>query len=712
MVGTMSGMAIERGGGALDDGLRRLLDRAVAASSNGIVITDNSLNDFPIIYVNPAFERTTGYTADEATGRNCRFLQADDREQEARDELRLALEEGREARVVLRNYRKDGELFWNELYVSPVYGEDGTVTHFVGVQNDITDRRRIEEALREREDRLRIATESTGLGTWDYYPETGELRWDDRCKAMFGISPDAEVDYETFLAALHPDNREWTEEVVRQALDPAGSGIYSIEFRTVGIEDGVERWIASQGQAFFEGETPVRFVGTVVDITERKRAEEERDLLLVREQLARAEAVATRRRLEVLAASGPVLASSLDYSTTLARIPRLVVPDFAELCVLDIVREGVVEQVGAAHADPEKEPLLRDLKLYRRFDEGSPGYAARVLNSGRPLLLPEVGDAFLGDVAANDEHRRLIEILGLRSIISVPLMTRRRVLGVMTLADSSKTFNEEDLSLAEGLASRCALAMDNASIYEEQTYISRTIQRSLLPDLPAVPGVEVSVEYLPVEAESEIGGDFYDLMDGPEGSGSWLAILGDVRGKGAVAASITALARYSIRAIALKEDDPATLLTSVNAVMLRQLADYQYCTVACVRLNPLGAGRGVDITVTRGGHPPPLIRRASGAVENVGPMGRALGIFPDAELSEETTHLDTGDVLLLYTDGVTEARSAAGLFYGEDRLRHLLASCGGQSADEITACIKSSILDFQEGPPRDDLALMVLRVVR
>ena len=124
--------------------MRRLLDRAVAASSNGIVITDPKSPDDPIVYVNPAFERISGYPMDEVLGRNCRFLQSEDRDQPALDELRAALREERESRVVLKNYRKDGTPFWNELYVSPVHDEEGRLTNFVGVQNDITERRRIE----------------------------------------------------------------------------------------------------------------------------------------------------------------------------------------------------------------------------------------------------------------------------------------------------------------------------------------------------------------------------------------------------------------------------------------------------------------------------------------------------------------------------------------------------------------------------------------
>jgi PAS domain S-box-containing protein len=137
----------------------RLLERAVTASTNSISITDPSQPDSPLVYVNPAFERTTGYAAEEALGRNCRFLQGEDRDQPALGKLRAAIREERHCTVVLRNYRKNGTLFYNELSVYPVRNENDRVVNFVGVQNDITERRRTEEALREirRAERRRIA---------------------------------------------------------------------------------------------------------------------------------------------------------------------------------------------------------------------------------------------------------------------------------------------------------------------------------------------------------------------------------------------------------------------------------------------------------------------------------------------------------------------------------------------------------------------------
>ena len=562
------------------DELRRLLDRAVAASSNGIVITDPNLPDGPIIYVNPAFERTTGYSRDDAIGRNCRFLQDQDRDQPAVGELRESVKAGRECRVVLRNYKKDGTLFWNELYVSPVHDDEGRLANFVGVQNDVT---------------------------------------------------------------------------------------------------------------------------------ERKRAEEERDLLLAREQLARAEAVKSRRRLSMLAAAGTTLASaSLDYAATLKRISRLAVPELADWCVVDLVdEEGRVSQAAATHAESSQEVMLRELSKYRRFGDEDPGSTARVLRSGRPVLIREVSDD-VADELKDREHRRIINQLHPRSIMAVPLLARGRTLGAMTLVSSNPEwrYDEEDLALAENLAYRCALAVDNARLYSERNFIARTLQRSILPTLPETRGLEVGAEYLPMGEENEVGGDFYDLME-VQNSG-YLAVIGDVRGKGPVAAAVTALARYTIRATALGSDSPAAVLTRLNDAMLSQLSDYQFCTVACVRLGSVNGG--LDLTVARGGHPAPLLLRNDGSVEEFGCPGKALGVFPDAGLAESSGRLESGDALVLYTDGVIEARSPDGALFGTERLVSVLGVLGGLEASSIARKIRDAALEFQEGTQHDDLAVFVLRV--
>jgi len=689
--------------------MRRLLDRAVAASSNGIVITDPKLPDNPIVYVNPAFEKISGYTTDEVRGRNCRFLQADDRDQSALDELRVALREKRECRVVLRNYRKDGTPFWNELYVSPVHDEDGRLTNFVGVQNDISERRRIEEVLRESEERFRATFEHAAIGAAQVGIDGRWLRVNRRLCEIVGYERE-ELLERTFQDTTHPDDLEGDLAQMRLLLE-GELQTYTMEKRYL-RKGGPEVWVNLTVSLVRDASgKPAYFIAVVEDISERKKTEEERDLLLVREQLARAEAVAARRRLTLLAAAGPALAASLDYEQTLEDITRLLVPELADWCLLDIVEDdGSVNQLAAAHAEEEKEDLLRKLREHRRFGEGDPGSTAEVLRTGQSVLLSDLPDPTFYEPELEGEHLEIVNRLEPRSLMCVPLLARGRTIGAITLISSrlDRCYDEDDLMLAEDLAYRCALSADNARLYRDRSEIARVLQRSLLPPhLPEIPGVQVGAEYLPVGEANDVGGDFYDLINTVEDG--WLCAIGDVRGKGVEAASVTALARYTIRAVTLKNDRPSEVLAALNEAMLRQLPEDRFCTAACVRLEPQDGSAGVRVDVSRAGHPPPLMVHPGGEVEEVGCSGRVLGVFPDAELRDTSLRLMPGETLVLYTDGVTEARSPDGDFFGEGKLRHLLSSCAGCDAVTLARRIKGVVLDFQEGYPRDDLAILVLR---
>jgi sigma-B regulation protein RsbU (phosphoserine phosphatase) len=236
--------------------------------------------------------------------------------------------------------------------------------------------------------------------------------------------------------------------------------------------------------------------------------------------------------------------------------------------------------------------------------------------------------------------------------------------------------------------------------------LARTLQESLIPPaLPAVPGLQVAAVYRPAGRGDEVGGDFYDVFE--IGRGDWAMVIGDVCGKGAGAAVVTAVARYTIRAAAMRSRRPKAGLALVNAALRRQQPD-RFCSMLCARVRR-GPGGRTRLVVASGGHPLPLRVTADGTVSVLGRPGTLLGILDSPRLYGTTTDLAPGDVVVLYTDGVTEGRRGAD-FFGEERLSALLVEHRGSDATAIAERIGDEVVAFQDGLPRDDIALVVLKV--
>jgi len=301
--------------------------------------------------------------------------------------------------------------------------------------------------------------------------------------------------------------------------------------------------------------------------------------------------------------------------------------------------------------------------------------------------------------------------LGLRAAIIAPLRARGRILGAVTFvaAESHRAFTRDDVDLVEELARRAGLSVDNARLYTERSAIAHTLQSELLPSrLPEIPGVRVAVRYRAAGELNEVGGDFYDVFAHQDGG--WAFEIGDVSGKGAEAAAVTALARHTVRTASLQHATPNELLEILNDALLVQRAGSEFCTVCLARLSlDEGSGRG-RLTVALGGHPPALVLRADGAVEPLGEPGTLLGVFDNPDLREVDTELRSGDTVLLYTDGVTEA-GPTGEEIGEDGLAELLGGMSGLSPEAIVDGVEQAAVAAQDGKPRDDIALVAFALV-
>ncbi|MEV0074366.1 SpoIIE family protein phosphatase [Amycolatopsis sp. NPDC050768] len=240
--------------------------------------------------------------------------------------------------------------------------------------------------------------------------------------------------------------------------------------------------------------------------------------------------------------------------------------------------------------------------------------------------------------------------------------------------------------------------------------LATTLQRTLLPPvLPVVPGLDVAAYYHPASAD-EVGGDFYDLF--PLTGGTWGFFLGDVSGKGAEAAAVTSLARYTLRAAAVYDPDPVTVLGNLNTVLNHEYhgTDPRYCTVIHGLLVP-DAG-GATVILAGGGHPPALLIRHDGAAELLDtPGGQLVGALPDARFAAVERHLGPGDTLLLYSDGLTEARTRARVRYSEEQLRDFAATLAPATATTVVAAITDLLAGFADGVD-DDTALLALSIPR
>jgi PAS domain S-box-containing protein len=450
--------------------------------------------------------------------------------------------------------------------------------------------------------------------------------------------------------------------------------------RSIDRETGREVWTEDRSRAIKGPDgRPLYAVTTLRDITEMKRAE------FVQGMLAR---------------TGELLATSIDYRETMERVAQLAIPQLADWCFVSVRDDdGHLRQVARAHADPERLAVAKELGERYPAALDDPGRVAEVLRSGEARREQLTEEAI--ELAARDEeHLGLLRTIRPGSIMLLPMRVGGRIVGVLGLVNDRdrRPFDAFDQQLATEIAARAAVGAENARLATERSEIAEALQHGLLPPrLPEIPGWSAAALYRPAGGENRVGGDFYDAFEAEDG---WMLVVGDVTGRGASAAALTALARYTIRAAGTLTGDPLEAIATLNRALVER-DDVLLCSAAVLFLRTSGSP---SAELVLAGHPAPLLVSA-GSVREVGSHGPLLGAFEEPGWETLPLQLSPGNYLLMYTDGVTEARGKTERF-GEARLRAGLMGVTNPSA--AIARVERELDRFCAGEPQDDAAILAV----
>lgn len=413
-----------------------------------------------------------------------------------------------------------------------------------------------------------------------------------------------------------------------------------------------------------------------------------------------------RRAQEFLVAATGGLDASLDFNRTARTIVETAVPELAELCVLDFVRrDGWLGDSVVGATDPQVGAVLEEIRRHTPLDPRCAHPVAQVLRAGRPMVWRDLtSPSVMKDVVQSEAHRRLIEATHYQSAAVAPLIARGATLGAISFLHSltDMRYDADDLALLSDLADRAAMALDNARLYEERDQITQNLQRGLRPpEPPYVPGLDIAVTFDAFGEGMEIGGDVYDIL--PTEDGCWI-MIGDVTGKGSVAAGVSVAIRHSMRGLARQIDEPAELLAQLNEMLLEGRSLNDFATALLLRLRR--DDQGWKLALAAAGHPPAIHVTEKGPVQLGG--GAVLGAWADAPMPSHTADLRDGETLVLATDGWFEAGPPQ-THLGAEALGELASSFADLELAEMTECLRTDAISRGGGRLRDDLVLLAIR---
>ena len=482
--------------------------------------------------------------------------------------------------------------------------------------------------------------------------------------------------------------------------DDAVSLAQQVEGRTwtISVDPGIDPRPATALAVAGGGILLAALIGTLFALAGRRERELEAER---RDATVRAEEEALRADV----------ASSLERGVgmdeRLGGLADALVPRVADICVVDTnVGDQGWERAAVAARSDDAVRILREIERPR--DE-----ASRVVDveGGEAVVLAPITEELMSQANVDGADLEQIRKLEISSVMVLPLLARGRALGMLALCTTESSgrdpYEDSDLTWGRDIAARAALALDNARLFEREHNTARTLQRRLLPDsLPVPPGLQTAAAYRAGGEGVDVGGDFYDLFRLER---HWVAVVGDVCGRGPGAASLTSLLRHTLRT-GSKLTDPEHALAVLDRAAREETQGGTFFTLASAWIEDERLAGSLRLRLAVAGHPEPRIIRADGSVERVDPTGPLMGILEDAEVTTSEETLAPGETLLMFTDGITEARCDGELF-GDERLDELLGNLAGREVQALVEDVDAAVLEFIGGEPQDDLALLAIRVL-